>query len=124
MQILRGDRATGDDQLSFSDENQVGGSGAKGTRNVQFNTIVPTFNVITPGDGSTISAQIRTVSGTSAGGSEVSFLDQGFEDVSINNSNNLTTPRIVASERNESTRLTSLPKNKSLTVGLTLNSTS
>jgi len=123
LQILRGDRATGDDQLSFSDENQVGGSGAKGTRNVQFNTIIPTFNVITPGDGSTISAQTRTVSGTSAGGSEVSFLDQGFEDVSINNSNNLTTPRIVASERNETTRLTSLPKNKSLTVGLTLNST-
>ena len=122
IQILRGDRDADDDQLSFSDENQVGGAECKGTRNVQFNTITPTFNVITPGEGSSISGQIRTVSGTSAGGSEISFLDQGFEDVSINSLNNLTTPRIVASERNESTRLTSLPKNKSLTVGLTLNS--
>ena len=122
IQILRGDRDADDDQLSFSDENQVGGAECKGTRNVQFNTITPTFNVITPGEGSSISGQIRTVSGTSAGGSEISFLDQGFEDVSINSLNNLTTPRIVASERNESARLTSLPKNKSLTVGLTLNS--
>ena len=122
LQILRGDMATGDDQLSFSDENQVGGSEAKGSRNIQYNSITPTFNVITPGQGSTISGQIRTVSGTSAGGSEISFLDQGFEDVSINSLNNLSTPRLVASERNETTRLTSLPKNKSLTVGLTLNS--
>ena len=122
LQIPRGDLATGDNQLSFSDENQVGGSEAKGTRNVQFNTITPTFNVITPGDGTTISGQVRTVSGTSAGGSEISFLDQGFEDVAINNLNNLTTPRLLASERNETTRLTSLPKSKSLTVGLTLSS--
>ena len=122
LEIPRGDMSIDDDQLSFSDENQVGGAECKGTRNIQFNTITPTFNVITPGDGTTISGQIRTVSGTSAGGSEISFLDQGFEDVSINNLNNLTTPRIVASEINESTRLTSLPKSKSLTVGLTLNS--
>ena len=122
LEIDRGDRDADDDQLSFSDENQVGGSEAKGTRNIQYNTITPTFNVITPGDGTTISAQIRSVSGTSAGGSEISFLDQGFEDVAINNLNNLTTPRIVASERNETTRLTTLPKNKSLTVGLTLTS--
>ena len=122
LQILRGDITNPDDLLCFSDQNQVGGSEAKGSRNIQYNSITPTFNVITPGQGSTISGQIRTVSGTSAGGSEISFLDQGFEDVSINSLNNLSTPRLVASERNETTRLTSLPKNKSLTVGLTLNS--
>ena len=122
LQILRGDRDADDDQLSFSDENQVGGSECRGLRNIQFNTITPRFNVITPGSGSNVTGQIRTVSGTSVGGSEVSFVDQGFEDVTINDNNNLTTPRIIASERNESTRLTSLPKNKSLTVALTLNS--
>ena len=122
LQILRGDRDADDDQLSFSDENQVGGSECRGLRNIQFNTITPRFNVITPGTGSNITGQIRTVSGTSVGGSEVSFIDQGFEDVTINDNNNLTSPRIIASERNESTRLSSLPKNKSLTVALTLNS--
>ena len=123
IEIARGDRATGDGQLSFTDENRIGGSEAKGTRNIQYNKIAPQFNVITPGDGTTLSSQIRTVSGTSGGGSEISFIDQGFENVELNSSNDLLSPRIVASDRNENERLTSLPKNKSFTLGLTLNST-
>ena len=122
LQIDRTPRGSGDTQLSFTDENSVGGKNASASRNIQFNTVIPQFNVITPGETTNISAQVRTVSGTSVGGSEVSFLDQGFESVEINNQNELSTPRLVASERNESTRLTDLPKNKSFTVGLTLSS--
>jgi len=122
LQIDRSPRGSGDTQLSFTDENSVGGKNASASRNIQFNTVIPQFNVITPGETTNISAQVRTVSGTSVGGSETSFLDQGFESVEINNQNELPTPRLVASERNESTRLTDLPKNKSFTVGLTLNS--
>ena len=40
----------------------------------------------------------------------------------MNEDNELTSPRIVASDVNESTRLTALPKNKSFTIGLTLTS--
>ena len=80
------------------------------------------FDVITPGDGSTVSGSIRTVSGTSSGGSEISFIDQGFEGVALNDDNQFTSPRIVASDVNETTKLTGLPKNKSLTLGLTLTS--
>ena len=123
LQISRGTRTSGDSQLSFTDENSVGGDNASGTRNIQFNTILPQFNVITPGQNTTISAQVRTVSGTSADGSESSFIDQGYESVEINQENDLSTTRLVASEENETVRLTSLPKNKSFTIGLTLNST-
>jgi hypothetical protein len=122
LQISRGSRTSGDGQLSFTDENSVGGDNASGTRNIQFNTILPQFNVITPGQNTTISAQVRTVSGTSADGSEVSFIDQGFESVEINQENDLSSTRLVASEENENERLTTLPKGKSFTVGLTLNS--
>ena len=122
LQISRGTRTSGDSQLSFTDENSVGGDNASGTRNIQFNTILPQFNVITPGQDTTISAQVRTVSGTSSDGEEVSFIDQGFESVEINQENDLSTTRLVASEENENVRLTTLPKGKSLTVGLTLNS--
>ena len=122
IQIDRGSRATGDSQLSFTDENSVGGRNISASRNIQYNTILPQFNVITPGESTTVSSQIRSVSGTSAGGNEVSFIDQGYESVEINNENTLTSTRIVASERNESTRLTDLPKNKSFTIGITLNS--
>ena len=123
LQISRGTRTAGDSQLSFTDENSVGGDNASGTRNIQFNTILPQFNVITPGQNTNISAQVRTVSGTSADGSESSFIDQGFESVEINQENDLSSTRLVASEENETERLTTLPKNKSFTVGLTLNST-
>ena len=78
IQILRGDITNPDDIPSFTDENQIGGSEVRGTRNIQFNRVTPVFDVITPGEGSNISGTIRTVSGTSAGGSEVSFIDQGF----------------------------------------------
>ena len=122
LQINRTPRSSGDTQLSFTDENSVGGENISGTRNIQYNTILPQFNVITPGETTTVSAQFRSVSGTSAGGSEASFIDQGYESVEINSQNILTSTRIVASERNETTRLTELPKNKSFTIALNLNS--
>ena len=43
--------------------------------------MIPQFNVITPGKSTNVNANVRTVSGTSSGGSEISFLDQGFEPV-------------------------------------------
>ena len=121
LQISRGSRTSGDNQLSFTDENMVGGSGASATKNIQFNRVDPQLSVLTPGETTSISAQVRTVSATSAGGSEVSFTDQGYENVELNNVNELTTSRMVASQINETTRLTSLPKNKSFTLGLTMN---
>ena len=123
LQIGRTDRSSGDNQLSFTDENSVGGDNISGSRNIQFNTILPQFNAITPGENTTVSAQIRTVSGTSADGSEISFIDQGYESVQINEQNTLSSTRLVASEKNETERLTDLPKNKSFTLGLTLSST-
>ena len=120
IQILRGDVTNPDEVPSFTDENQIGGSNARGSRNIQFNRLTPVFDVITPGEGSTVSGAIRTISGTSSGGSEISFIDQGFESIALNEDNELTTPRIVASDINETTKLTSLPKNKSFTLGLTL----
>ena len=122
IQVGRGSRTTGDTQLSFTNENSVGGKNASASRNIQYNTIIPQFNVITPGETTTVSAQFRSVSGTSAGGSEVSFIDQGYESVEINSQNELTSTRLVASERNETTRLTDLPKNKSFTIGVNLSS--
>ena len=123
LQIDRsGPRATGDTQLSFTNENSVGGDNIFASKNVQYNAINPSFTVLTPGKSSTITAQIRTVSATSAGGEEVSFIDQGYESVDINQRNDLSSTRMVASRINETTRLTTLPKNKSLTIGLTMTS--
>jgi hypothetical protein len=122
LQIDRSGRSTGDSQLSFTDENYLGGSNVFASKNIQYNAINPSFTVFTPGEDTTISASVRTVSGTSADGAEVSFIDQGYESVEINNLNELSSTRLVASRINETTRLTTLPKNKSLTIGLSMTS--
>ena len=69
---------------------------------------------MTPED-TDITAKIRTVSGTSASGNEQSFVDQGFEDISLIGVNYLNTPRIIASRVNEEEQLSSLPGSKSFT---------
>ena len=110
-------------QLNFNEEKFVGGDNVHASTNIMFGAVVPTFNLLNPGSNTSTSARIRTVSGTSVGGSEESFIDQGFEQVQINEYNELTTPRIVASKGNEDRYLTNLPRNKSLTVNLTLSKT-
>jgi hypothetical protein len=121
LQVNRpADRSSGDNLMSFNREFQGGGSLAEASRNFQYSAITPDIRVVAPGDSTSISAQVRTVSGSSAGGNEVSFIDQGYENVQLGAVNFLTTTRLVASRVNEAARLTDLPKNRSLTVGIRL----
>jgi len=129
IQIDRSNRNTDDaanqePQLSFNTNSLVGGSLAEATQNVQFNYIAPNFEITTPGDKTSASARVRTVSGTSINGTEVSFLDQGYEPVGINTINELRTPRLIASKVNEDARTTDLPRSKSFTLGIEFNSES
>jgi len=116
LEFDRGTRSSGDGQISFADEKSVGGDSVEISQNHQFSSLEPQFNVITPGKGTVVSSQIRTISGSSAGGSEVSFIDQGYESISLNRTTFFSTPRMVASRINEVNRLTNLPRNKSLTM--------
>ena len=115
------DTSTLDNQLSFASEEFVGGDNAFSSQNLQYNVVVPEFSVITPGN-TTINSALRSISGTSSGGSEISFQDQGYEDVQVNAINRLSTPRLLASQINETKRLDSLPNNKSTTLAVVFNS--
>jgi hypothetical protein len=110
-------------QLSFASQQTVGGSGVLATENIQFNALVPTYDILTPGSATSVNAKIRSVSGTSIGGNETSFLDKGFEPVQLGQLNNLNSTRIVCSKINESIKLTNLPRNKSFTTGITFSTT-
>ena len=112
-----GTKNSGSNMLNFDSEGSFGGNRCQATQNIQFNEIIPYFNVINP-EGTSVSSTLRTVSGTSVGGSEVSFLDQGYESVSLNTVNELSSPRMVCSRINETENLSSLPNNKSLTLGI------
>ena len=117
-------RDTSDLMLNFTNENSLGGSDIYSSKNLQFNTVHPRINVITPGEGTTITGNIRTISGTSAGGNESSFMDQGFESVEINDTTRLSSPRMIASRVNETAKLSALPMSKSFTMTLNLTSNS
>ena len=129
IQIDRSNRDTDDvsnaePQLSFTTNSLVGGNSVEASRNVQFNYIAPQFELVTPGQNTSVTASLRTVSATSVDGTETSFLDQGFEPVGINTINELSTPRMIASKVNEDARTTDLPRNKSLTFGVEFQSSS
>ena len=113
---------TNDTLLCFTNEKAIGGKNVQISQNHQFSSISPQFNVITPGKSTNVNSLIRTVSGTSAGGNEVSFIDQGFSPTTLNETTFFPTPRLVASVKNESERLQNLPKNKSLTLDVNMTS--
>jgi hypothetical protein len=120
ISIDRTGRDSGLNQLSFTGEREVGGSNCSLSQNIQYSSITPQFNVFTPGNTS-ISAEVRTITGTSVDGTEVSFLDLGYEPVELNIENKLSSSRLVASHINEQEYLGDLPRNKSLTLAIKMN---
>ena len=123
LKIDRTGRETGSTQLNFNQEQDVGGLGARSSQNYQFNRLLPSLGLLTPGSTTQIDASIRTISATSAGGNEISFLDQGFQPIDINDFNRFGTTRMIASLVNETAYLQDIPQNKSLTIALRFSST-
>ena len=110
-------------QLQFTSESTLGGSKVLASENILYSSIVPTYDLITPGSSTSVSAVIRSVSGTSVSGTETSFLDNGFEPVQLNALNTLRSMRLVCSKENETEYLSNLRRNKSFTTGITLSTT-
>ena len=103
----------------LSRDTNGGGPEAKGTYNLPFNLMIPKINSIQP-KGTDIVVQARTISETSISGSEPSYLDKGYQDITNYQKNYFEDPRMIASQINETTYLSEQPANKSLTVGLNL----
>jgi hypothetical protein len=122
LQFSRETRSSGSSQLSFKTGSIIGGDNVSATQNIQFDSVIPQFSLITPGQSTKISAQIRTTTSTSSGGSEESFLDSGFESVELNKINYLSSTRMICSRVNEDEYLSNLPSKKSFTTKITLSS--
>jgi len=117
------DRSTnvGYPKLYFNSTKKVGGDDATSTKNIQFETITPNVQTLAL-PGTSLNATIRTTSATSVDGTEFPFVDVGYEAISLDKPNDLSTPRIIASRVNETSILTNLPGNKSFTLDLEFNS--
>lgn len=94
-------------------------NGLKASQNIHYNLIHPNISTMLP-EKTSISASIRTISGTSVDGDEISFIDNGFEPVTIGSNNELSSMRIICSKQNEISKLEELPGNKSFTMEFVL----
>ena len=103
--------------LHFNGKKSTGGSDILSTENIPFEIITPIVqNVTMP--GTNLTSQVRTITGSSVDGSETPFEDQGWETISLEGDNYMSTPRVIASRINETTSLPNLPDNKSFTMNL------
>jgi len=109
--------------LTFDSEGFFGESEGTATRNIQYEALIPKYDLFAPSDVTSTTATIRTVSGTSIDGNEVSFIDQGFEPIQLNQLNRLNSPRIICSKVNENEYLSNIERNKSLTTGIRFETT-
>ena len=94
-------------------------NGPKATQNIVFNSIRPNIVTMLP-DTTSISTKLRTTSATSVNGNELSFIDTGFTDISLNSNNEFNSLKMVCSKVNEKFYLSSLPGSKSLTIEMSL----
>ena len=99
-----------------------GGYNIRATQNMPFEIITPLVQNLTI-QGTSIGAEIRTITGQSISGNEVAFTDIGFEPITINTPNYLDSTRIIASKVNENNKLSNLTGNKSMNMRLTLGTT-
>jgi hypothetical protein len=121
---LGADRST-DSPLPKLYQNQTkssGGLNIRATQNIPFEIITPVVQNLTV-QGTSLSAEVRTTTGTSLSGNEIPFTNNGFESVSVNVPNYLNTPRLIASSINEELNLINVPGDRSLNLKLLLGTT-
>ena len=106
--------------LYINQTKSAGGYNIKATQNMPFEIITPTVHNVTV-RGTNISGEIRTITGKSISGNEIPYINNGFETISINETNYLSTPRLIASKVNENDKLVNIPGAKSLNMRLLLN---
>jgi len=112
--------------LHFNETKSTGGYGIHATQNIPFQIISPQIqNTTVP--GTNVTAVMRTVSGSNLGdgmgqGTDIPFLDKGYQPIAMNKSNYLDSSRIIASRINEtsSSIISNFSGNRSFGMTLTL----
>jgi hypothetical protein len=99
-----------------------GGFDIRATQNMPFEIITPVVQNLTV-QGTSLSAEVRTITGSSISGNEIPFVDAGFEPITLNSPNYLSSTRLIASKVNEDEKLSNLPGNKSMNMRLILGTT-
>jgi len=123
IKINMSDTTTGTNRfedLYFLETIQTGNTGTNITNNIQYEVITPKIaNLVFP--NTNITSRVRTFSGTSVGGNEKSFVDNGFENISLSYPHFFESPRLICSEVNEDRFIDESPGNRSFTMEFLMN---
>ena len=109
-------------KLYANQTKSAGGYNIKASQNMPFEIITPMVENVTV-NGTSLTGQVRTTTSQSLSGNEIAFVDAGFEPVVLNESNYLSSPRMICSKVNENSKLNSISGNKSMNLRLFLNTT-
>jgi len=109
-------------QLFVGQSKSAGGYDIRATQNMPFEIVTPVVQNLTV-KGTSLTAEVRTTTSKSISGNEIPFLDSGYEAVALNESNYMTSPRLIASKVNADAKLTNLVGSKSLNMRVFLNTT-
>jgi len=107
--------------LYINETKSAGGPNIYATQNIPFEILRPNIQTLKLAD-TVLSAFVRTTSGSSVDGSEESYVDRGYEPINLDGNNYFETPRIIASKVNETSKLSTLPGNKSFTLDMKMSS--
>ncbi len=107
-------------KLFLNQNKSAGGYQIRASQNMPYELIRPLIhNTTVP--MTALTAELRTTTATSFSGTEIPWIDNGFEPIVINKTNYLTTARTIASNVNATEQLSTVPGEKSLQLRLLLN---
>ena len=107
-------------KLFLNQNKSAGGYQIRASQNMPYELISPLIhNTTVP--MTALTAELRTTTATSFSGTEIPWIDNGFEPIVINKTNYLTTARTIASNVNATEQLSTVPGEKSLQLRLLLN---
>ena len=107
-------------KLFLNQNKSAGGSKIRASQNMPYEVIRPLIHNVTV-QGTSLTGELRPTTATSISGTEIPWINNGFEPIAVNQTNYLTTPRTIASKVNADAQLTTLPGNKALQLRLFLN---
>ena len=112
----------GNPALYLNSTKSSGGYKVRATQNMPFELITPMVqNMTVP--LTSLSAEVVTTTSKSISGNEIPYIEHDAESITLNQTNYLDSPRIIASKINEDTFLTNVEGSKSMNMTLFLNTT-
>ena len=108
--------------LYLNQTKSTGGKDIRATQNMPYELITPMVQNITV-PGTTLDARARTITAKSISGNEIPYILTDSEALSLNQTNYLNTPRIIASNINAETFLPEVKGSKSLQMTINLTTT-